>query len=112
MQIGIEVDLAELRDKLGLNAPKAGAQILGRPAPPPPNPRFAGSKGNQNPSETSDKYHLKGLKGKFQGDAALQAQEPSVGRVGDIDPATLPGNQLGQIAIAAMPVFLAPALDR
>ncbi|NRB20220.1 MAG: hypothetical protein HRU33_22460 [Rhodobacteraceae bacterium] len=71
MQIGIEVVLAELRDKLGLNAPKAGAQILGRPAPPPPNPRFAGSEGNQNPSETSVKYHLKGLKGKFQGEMPL-----------------------------------------
>ena len=87
-----------MRGKLDLNAPKAGAQILGKSTPSPPNPRGAGSKGNQSPSKTSVKYHLKGLNRKFQGDAALQTQEPSASRVRDIAPPTLLGDQLRQTA--------------
>ena len=77
VKLGLEVDQAEVRDKLGLSAPKAGAPILGKTAATPPNPRVAGGKGNQDPSETSVKYPFNTRKPKLQGDAALQAQEPS-----------------------------------
>ncbi|WIY25050.1 DUF935 domain-containing protein [Parasedimentitalea psychrophila] len=102
VQVGLEVDQAEVREKLGLSAPKAGAPILGKTAATRPNSRDAGSNGNQNPTETEFEYHLKGLNGKFQGGADLQAQEPSAGRFGDIEPAALLADQLDQTATPAV----------
>ncbi|AZV77944.1 DUF935 domain-containing protein [Parasedimentitalea marina] len=102
VQIGLEVDEGEIRDKLGLSAPKAGAPVLGKTASTASNPQVAGGKGDKNSPETKVKYHLKGLNGNFQGDAALQSQEPSAGHVDDIEPTALLADQLGQAATPAM----------
>jgi len=102
VKIGLEVDQEEVREKLGLSAPKPGAAILGKTASTPPNPRVAGGKGNGNSPETEFEYRLKGHNGKKQGDAALQSQEPSAGRFDDIQPAVLLGDQLGQLATPVM----------
>ncbi|PCJ04213.1 MAG: hypothetical protein COB16_19335 [Rhodobacteraceae bacterium] len=91
LNLGLEVDQAEVRDKLGLSARKAGAPILGKPAATPPNPRVAGGKGDGTSPELLFEYHLNSPKGNSRG-IALQAQEPSGGRSDDIEPAALLGD--------------------
>ena len=102
VQVGLEVDQAEVLTKLGLSAPQAGARVLGNSAPTPPNPSRTGGKGGKNSPEAKFEYRLKGLDGNLQGDAALQAQEPSAGRFGNIEPTALLADQLGQAATPAM----------
>lgn len=111
VQAGLEVDSSEIYAKLGLSAPKAGAPILGKAAPTPPNPQIGGGKTDKDSPEASLKYHLKGLDGKFQGDAALQAQEPSAGRFDAIDPAALLADQLGQSAPPAVKAMVSTIGD-
>ena len=61
VKLGLEVDQAEVRDKLGLSAPKAGAPILGKSAATPPRRQIRevlGAKATRTPLRLPLNTHL------------------------------------------------------
>jgi phage gp29-like protein len=107
---GLEVDQAEIRDKFGLSAPKAGAKLMGaKPPPAPPgNPEGAAP---TDPDAAESKF--KGQSGEIKrGDApegtetALNAERPSGGPPTQIPPEEALASRMQVEAAPAMEAML------
>jgi phage gp29-like protein len=107
---GLEVDQAEIRDKFGLSAPKAGAKLMGaKPPPAPPgNPEGAAP---TDPDAPESK--IKGQSGEIKrGDApegtetALNAERPSGGPPTQISPEEALASRMQAEAALAMEAML------